>query len=167
MSLISPVSIAVASLIRTARAEGATAPAAATEELIGNPKFNLTQAKLYGWGGAEIAVNGSRLRVTYTNCTAYNGVVHDYQDNPAWNGNPINIAPYSKLIITVEGDGGAPSRLQINDTIVVASLTPGTHTIDLAAKKADVFAPWTAINKIEFVNPAGTGQYIVSMRLAP
>ena len=131
-------------------------------DMVGNPKFNLVSGKIYGFKGAEVAVKDNRFRVKY-NSKEYSGAVHEY-DGGDWNGKPIDLKPYSKLVIVVEGK--APNtKFELNDTAVLdyGQLKTGANEIDLAKRKKDDFAPLTHINKINFVNKAGQGQYIIRM----
>ncbi|MFC1496359.1 hypothetical protein ACFL52_02985 [Candidatus Margulisiibacteriota bacterium] len=162
MSILTVAGLAPESILRLeSKKKGEKA---AGTDMVGNPKFNLTSGKIYGYKGAEVAVKGNRFRVKY-NSKEYSGAVHDY-DGGDWNGKPINVKSYSRLIIVVEGK--APNtKFELNDTVVFdyGKLKTGVNVVDLAAKKKDDFDPLKEIKKINFVNKAGQGKYIIRIRI--
>ena len=134
-------------------------------DMIGNAQFNLVEGKIYGFNGAQVTVNGNKFRVTY-NSDKYSGAVHTWGESPAWNGQPIDLKPYSKLFIVVEGNA-SNTKVELNDSIALdyGALNSGVNVIDLAAKKKDAFAPMTDLKKINFVNNPGQGQYIIRVSI--
>ncbi|MCX5750652.1 MAG: hypothetical protein NT099_03140 [Candidatus Saganbacteria bacterium] len=142
----------------------AAAPVAGTD-IVGNKDFVWVSGKAYGWGGALPTIVGNKMKVVYQG-KEDGGVVHDYADNPSWNGPAIDVSKYSKLIIIVEkteGRGVDGTRIEINDSIQVP-LQAGQVEIDLEPYKKDDFNPLKEIKKINFVTPKGApGSYIIRM----
>lgn len=135
-------------------------------EMLNNSKFNLVKGKIYSYGGAKTALKDSRVKLSYKS-SQYSGMVHEY-DGGSWNGDPIGVDSYSKLIVMIEsGDALSATKVEINDTEVMGfgALKIGANIIDLEEMKNDGFDPMVAINKINFVNKPGEGSLVFSLKI--
>ncbi|NQU17625.1 MAG: hypothetical protein HQ564_06110 [Candidatus Saganbacteria bacterium] len=131
-------------------------------DMVGNSSFKLGAGKIYAWGKAKVAIKGNKFRVKYSG-SANSGAVHNY-DKGAWNGNPIPVGKYSTLYVVIEGNA-SDAKFELNSQAIISygELKTGVNKIDLKPLKEDEFSPMKAIEKIEFVNKPGKGQYIVRL----
>ncbi len=128
-------------------------------------KFKLETGKIYSYQGSKVQVKGDQMQVVY-NSDQHSGAVHEY-DGGEWNGKPIDLTNYAKLVIVLEKITGDLNnvKFEINDQEVLTfgQLKEGANTIDLSEMKKDDFKPVKAISKINFVNKPGQGKYRVRM----